>query len=50
MDYLVDLGALDGSKFQPKSFGEERPVDRRSNEEAWAKNRRAEFKLTCGGN
>jgi peptidoglycan-associated lipoprotein len=45
-DYLVRLG-LDPSRFEVVSFGEERPLDPRSNEEAWAKNRRAEFHITA---
>jgi outer membrane protein OmpA-like peptidoglycan-associated protein len=31
------------------SRGEEDPVDARSNEEAWAANRRDEFRITAGG-
>ncbi|MDZ7343235.1 MAG: peptidoglycan-associated lipoprotein Pal [candidate division KSB1 bacterium] len=41
-DYLVWLGA-DPSRLTTVSYGKERPVDPRHNEEAWAKNRRAEF-------
>jgi peptidoglycan-associated lipoprotein len=40
--FLVDLG-IDASRMTTISYGEERPVDPRSNEEAWAKNRRAHF-------
>lgn len=40
--YLVDLG-IDSSRLTSISYGEERPVDVGSNEEAWAKNRRAHF-------
>jgi peptidoglycan-associated lipoprotein len=41
------LGALGISKDRIKtiSYGEERPADLAHNEQAWAKNRRAEFKL-----
>ena len=46
--YLVSLGVGE-SRFQTISYGEERPVDRRSNEEAWAKNRRAEFRVEAPG-
>ena len=40
--FLVDLG-IDAARLASISYGEERPVDPRSNEEAWAKNRRAHF-------
>ena len=40
--FLTDLG-IDPSRLSTISYGEERPVDPRSNEEAWAKNRRAHF-------
>jgi len=42
--FLVDLG-ISGDRISTVSYGEERPVDPRSDEEAWAKNRRDEFKL-----
>lgn len=38
-DYLVALG-IDQSRMQTRSYGKERPVDPRSTEEAWSKNRR----------
>ena len=38
--YLMDLGIY-GSRLNTISYGEERPADYGSNEEAWAKNRRA---------
>jgi peptidoglycan-associated lipoprotein len=41
-DYLVSLG-IDRSRLTTISYGKERPVDFRQTEEAWAKNRRAEF-------
>jgi peptidoglycan-associated lipoprotein len=41
-DYLLQHGA-DAGKIQTVSFGAEMPVDPASNEDAWAKNRRAEF-------
>ncbi|HET57952.1 MAG TPA: peptidoglycan-associated lipoprotein Pal [Deltaproteobacteria bacterium] len=44
MDYLVKLG-VDADRLSAVSYGEENPVDPRSNEEAWAKNRRAEFNV-----
>ena len=40
--YLVDLGST-SSRLSTISYGEERPLDPRSNEEAWAKNRRSQF-------
>jgi len=40
--FLVDLGIAE-SRMQTVSYGEERPIDPRESEEAWAKNRRAHF-------
>ncbi|MDJ0722323.1 MAG: peptidoglycan-associated lipoprotein Pal [Desulfobacterales bacterium] len=40
--YLIDLG-IASSRLTTISYGEERPLDPRSNEEAWAKNRRSQF-------
>ena len=40
--FLVDLG-ISASRLTTISYGEERPLDPRSNEEAWARNRRAQF-------
>ena len=42
--YLVQLG-IDPNRIRTRSWGEDRPVDPRHNEEAWAKNRRGEFIL-----
>lgn len=42
--YLVNLG-IDGSRLHTISFGEEVPLDPRSNEVAWALNRRCEFRI-----
>jgi peptidoglycan-associated lipoprotein len=42
--YLVDLG-ISASRLSTISYGEERPLDNRHTEEAWAKNRRDQFKL-----
>lgn len=39
-DYLISLG-VDAMRIATISYGKERPVDPRHNEEAWAKNRRA---------
>ena len=40
--FLVDLGIAD-SRLTTISYGEERPIDSRSTEDAWAQNRRAHF-------
>jgi len=40
--YLMNLG-ISGNQLITISYGKERPADPRSNEEAWARNRRAEF-------
>jgi len=40
--FLVDLG-IDAARLTTISYGEERPVDPRNTEEAWAKNRRDHF-------
>lgn len=42
--YLVNLG-IDASRMETISYGEERPLDNRSTEEAWAQNRRVQFLL-----
>lgn len=42
-DYLVNLGVPAG-KLSVVSYGKERPLDPGSNEAAWSKNRRDEFK------
>ena len=42
--YLMGLG-LDTARIQTKSFGKEKPVAPGHDEEAWAKNRRADFVL-----
>jgi peptidoglycan-associated lipoprotein len=43
-NYLVSLG-ISGERLSVISFGEEKPLVTASNEEAWAQNRRAEFKV-----
>ncbi|MCD6097517.1 peptidoglycan-associated lipoprotein Pal [bacterium] len=43
-DFLVSYG-IDPTRIDLISYGEERPADPRHNEEAWAKNRRAELKV-----
>jgi peptidoglycan-associated lipoprotein len=40
---------LEGGRFQTSSLGEEQPLVNRSDEAAWAQNRRAEFTITGGG-
>jgi peptidoglycan-associated lipoprotein len=40
--YLVDLG-VDAARMKTLSFGKEKPADPGHDEEAWGKNRRAEF-------
>jgi peptidoglycan-associated lipoprotein len=42
--FLMNLG-ISSSRLSTISYGEERPVDPRSNEEAWERNRRAHFVL-----
>lgn len=42
--FLVRLG-IDPARLSTISYGEERPLDPGSNEAAWARNRRAEFRL-----
>jgi peptidoglycan-associated lipoprotein len=44
-DYLVSLG-VSASQLQTTSYGKERPLDTGSNEEAWARNRRAHFTVS----
>jgi len=42
-NYLINLG-IDPDRLATISYGEERPVDPRHNEDAWAKNRRDDFR------
>lgn len=46
-DYLISLGISSNVLFT-KSWGEEKPADLRHDEDAWAKNRRAEFQVYTG--
>jgi len=46
-DFLTSYG-IDPNRLDVRSFGVSQPLDPRSNEEAWAKNRRAEFQITAG--
>ena len=41
-NFLEDLGVV-GSRMTTVSYGEERPLDTGNNEDAWQKNRRAQF-------
>lgn len=43
-DYLTGLG-IKKNRISIISYGKERPVDPRHNEEAWGKNRRCEFRI-----
>jgi peptidoglycan-associated lipoprotein len=47
-DYLTGAG-LDASRFEVAAFGEEQPLEMGSSEEAFARNRRAAFQITRGG-
>jgi len=47
-DYLTGFG-IDASRIQIDSMGEDQPLDPGHNEAAWARNRRAEFGITGGG-
>jgi peptidoglycan-associated lipoprotein len=47
-DYLAGFG-IDADRFDTVSMGEDMPLDPRSNEQAWAQNRRAEFTIAAGG-
>ena len=40
---------LEAGRFETVSYGEERPLVNRADEDAWAQNRRAEFVITGGG-
>ena len=42
--YLINLG-IDAARMETISYGEEKPLDTRSIEEAWAQNRRVQFLL-----
>ncbi|HET9274738.1 MAG TPA: OmpA family protein [Gemmatimonadales bacterium] len=46
--YLEGKGVA-AARIEVTSFGEERPVDPASTEEAWTKNRRDEFEIIAGG-
>jgi peptidoglycan-associated lipoprotein len=46
-DYLTSLG-IAGNRVETVSYGKERPLDPRSNEEAWAVNRNAHTQIVTG--
>ncbi len=46
-DYLVSLG-IDGGRLETVSYGKERPLDPRANEEAWSVNRNAHSNIVSG--
>lgn len=45
---MVRMG-ISGARLTTISYGEERPLDRASNDAAWASNRRAEFRVLSNG-
>jgi peptidoglycan-associated lipoprotein len=47
-NYLVNYG-IAANRLETVSWGEDRPLVRASNEEAWAMNRRNEFRIIAGG-
>jgi peptidoglycan-associated lipoprotein len=47
VDYLVGFG-LSADRFRTFSYGEERPLAQGSDESAWSRNRRAEFRVSGG--
>ena len=47
--YLTDNG-IDAARIAIVSYGEQRPAMSGADENAWARNRRAEFEITAGGN
>ena len=46
-DYLVSLG-VEAGRVETASYGKERPLDPRSNEEAWSVNRNAHTQIVSG--
>jgi peptidoglycan-associated lipoprotein len=47
-EYLTGAG-LDAGRFEVAAFGEEQPLETGQSEDAYARNRRAEFQVTRGG-
>lgn len=48
-DFFTGFGLAE-SRFSVVSYGEERPLANGSGESVWARNRRAQFQITAGGN
>ena len=46
-DYLISLGVA-GTRMETVSYGKERPLDPRANEEAWSVNRNANTQIVSG--
>jgi len=46
-DYLVSLGVQPG-RLTTVSYGKERPIDGRSNDEGWARNRNGHTNIVSG--
>ena len=46
-EFLINLG-VDSDRIIPITYGEEEPFDPRHSDEAWARNRRAHFKISDG--
>lgn len=46
--FLVNRG-ISADRIETRSMGERQPLDPRSNEDAWARNRRTEFTIVAGG-
>lgn len=46
-DYLTSLGVA-ANRMETASYGKERPLDPRSNEEAWSVNRNAHSQIVSG--
>lgn len=46
-DFLVSLG-IEGGRIETVSYGKERPLDARANEEAWSVNRNAHTQIVSG--
>jgi peptidoglycan-associated lipoprotein len=45
--FLVDWG-ISSDRLETAGYGEEQPLDQRESEEAWASNRRDEFRVSAG--
>ncbi len=47
LEFFIDAG-ISANRFETTSYGEERPLVNRSDEAAWAQNRRVEFVIIAG--